>query len=45
MADHDVRHAKIVEALEAEKKKIAEDLAQIERKRALKVTQTPKTGT
>ncbi|XP_077082754.1 kinesin-like protein KIF14 isoform X1 [Siphateles boraxobius] len=44
MADHDVRHAKIVEALEAEKKKIAEDLAQIERKRALKVTQTPKTA-
>lgn len=42
MADHDVRHAKIVAALEAEKRKIAEDLAQIEMKRALKVTQTPK---
>lgn len=40
LADHDVRHAKILEALEAEKRKIAEDLAQIERKRALKVTQT-----
>ncbi|TRZ02867.1 hypothetical protein DNTS_026732 [Danionella cerebrum] len=44
MADHDVRHAKIVEALEAEKRKIAEDLLQIERKRALKLTQTPKTA-
>uniref|UniRef100_A0A671PPC8 Kinesin-like protein KIF14 n=1 Tax=Sinocyclocheilus anshuiensis TaxID=1608454 RepID=A0A671PPC8_9TELE len=32
LADHDIRHAKIVEALEAEKRKIAEDLAQIERK-------------
>uniref|UniRef100_A0A8C1HMB5 Kinesin-like protein KIF14 n=1 Tax=Cyprinus carpio carpio TaxID=630221 RepID=A0A8C1HMB5_CYPCA len=44
LADHDIRHAKIVEALEAEKRKIAEDLAQIERKRALKMTQTPKTA-
>uniref|UniRef100_A0A8C2PSM8 Kinesin-like protein KIF14 n=1 Tax=Cyprinus carpio TaxID=7962 RepID=A0A8C2PSM8_CYPCA len=44
LADHDIRHAKIVEALEAAKRKIAEDLAQIERKRALKMTQTPKTA-
>nr|XP_055074215.1 kinesin-like protein KIF14 [Misgurnus anguillicaudatus] len=44
MADHDIRHAKIVEALEAEKRKIAEDLAQIEKKRALKVNQTPKSA-
>ncbi|XP_051551445.1 kinesin-like protein KIF14 [Myxocyprinus asiaticus] len=44
LADHDIRHAKIVEALEAEKRKIAEDLAQFERKRALKVNQTPKTA-
>ncbi|KAK2907037.1 hypothetical protein Q8A67_006022 [Cirrhinus molitorella] len=44
LADHDVRHAKIVEALEAEKRKIAEDLAQIEKKRALKMTQAPKTA-
>ncbi|XP_043079875.1 kinesin-like protein KIF14 [Puntigrus tetrazona] len=44
LADHDIRHAKIVEALEAEKRKIAEDLAQIEKKRALKMTQTPKTA-
>ncbi|XP_016331019.1 kinesin-like protein KIF14 isoform X2 [Sinocyclocheilus anshuiensis] len=44
LADHDIRHARIVEALEAEKRKIAEDLAQIERKRALKMTQTPKTA-
>jgi len=45
MADHDIRQTKIVEALEAEKKKLAEDFAQIERKRALKMTQTHKTGT
>lgn len=44
MADHDIRHAKIVEALEAEKRKIAEDLAQIEKKRAQKINQTPKSG-
>ncbi|XP_048039068.1 kinesin-like protein KIF14 [Megalobrama amblycephala] len=44
LVDNNVRHAKIVEALEAEKRKIAEDLAQIERRRALKVTQTPKTA-
>ncbi|XP_051977519.1 kinesin-like protein KIF14 [Xyrauchen texanus] len=44
LADHDIRHAKIVEALEAEKRKIAEDLAQFERKRAPKVNQTPKTA-
>ncbi|XP_057180878.1 kinesin-like protein KIF14 [Triplophysa rosa] len=44
LADHDIRHAKIVEALEAEKRKIAEDLAQIEKKRAQKVNQTPKSA-
>ncbi|XP_016382604.1 kinesin-like protein KIF14 [Sinocyclocheilus rhinocerous] len=43
LADHDIRHAKIVEALEAEKRKIAEDLAQIERKRAQKMVQATKT--
>ncbi|XP_051550144.1 kinesin-like protein KIF14 [Myxocyprinus asiaticus] len=44
LTDHDIRHAKIVEALEAEKRKIAEDLAQIEKKRALRGNQTPKTA-
>ncbi|XP_036442255.1 kinesin-like protein KIF14 [Colossoma macropomum] len=43
MADNDIRHAKILEALEAEKRKIAEDLVEIQRKRALKVNQTPRT--
>lgn len=44
MADNDIRHAKILEALEAEKRKIAEDLAIIQKKRVLKVNQTPKSG-
>lgn len=44
MADNDIRHAKILEALEAEKRKISEDLTDIQKKRALKVNQTPKTG-
>ncbi|XP_076880358.1 kinesin-like protein KIF14 isoform X2 [Brachyhypopomus gauderio] len=44
MADNDIRHAKILEALEAEKRKIADDLAEIQRKRAMKVNQTPKTA-
>lgn len=44
MADSAIRHAKILEALEAEKRKIAEDLANIQRKRALRVDQTPKAG-
>uniref|UniRef100_A0AAR2LZC1 Kinesin-like protein KIF14 n=2 Tax=Pygocentrus nattereri TaxID=42514 RepID=A0AAR2LZC1_PYGNA len=43
MADNDIRHAKILEALEAEKRKIAEDLSEIQRKRALKVNQTART--
>ncbi|MCI4383744.1 hypothetical protein PGIGA_G00030120 [Pangasianodon gigas] len=42
MADNDIRHAKILEALEAEKRKIADDLADIQKKRALKMT--PKTA-
>ncbi|XP_017557881.2 kinesin-like protein KIF14 [Pygocentrus nattereri] len=45
MADNDIRHAKILEALEAEKRKIAEDLSEIQRKRALKVNQTARTDT
>uniref|UniRef100_A0AAY4EY72 Kinesin-like protein KIF14 n=1 Tax=Denticeps clupeoides TaxID=299321 RepID=A0AAY4EY72_9TELE len=43
MADHVVRHAKIVEALEAEKKKIAEDLAEQQKKHILRENQTQKT--
>ncbi|XP_028818026.1 kinesin-like protein KIF14 isoform X2 [Denticeps clupeoides] len=42
MADHVVRHAKIVEALEAEKKKIAEDLAEQQKKHILRENQTQK---
>uniref|UniRef100_A0A4W4EBX1 Kinesin-like protein KIF14 n=1 Tax=Electrophorus electricus TaxID=8005 RepID=A0A4W4EBX1_ELEEL len=44
MADNDIRHAKILEALEAEKRKVSEDLAEIQRKRVLRVNQTPKTA-
>uniref|UniRef100_A0AAY4EXC4 Kinesin-like protein KIF14 n=1 Tax=Denticeps clupeoides TaxID=299321 RepID=A0AAY4EXC4_9TELE len=44
MADHVVRHAKIVEALEAEKKKIAEDLAEQQKKHILRENQTQKSA-
>lgn len=44
MADHDVRHAKIIEALEAEKRKIAEEVAEVQRKLALRGNNTPKIG-
>ena len=37
MADHDIRHARILEALEEEKKKIAEELERMQKKTALKV--------
>uniref|UniRef100_A0A8B9RDG8 Kinesin-like protein KIF14 n=1 Tax=Astyanax mexicanus TaxID=7994 RepID=A0A8B9RDG8_ASTMX len=43
MADNDIRHAKILEALESEKRKIAGDLAEIQRKRALKSNHTSRT--
>ncbi|XP_072516112.1 kinesin-like protein KIF14 isoform X1 [Salminus brasiliensis] len=43
MAENDIRHAKILEALESEKRKIAEDLAEIQRKRTLKANHTPRT--
>ncbi|KAJ8277956.1 hypothetical protein GJAV_G00082120 [Gymnothorax javanicus] len=36
MADHDIRHAKILEALEQEKRKIAEDLERMQKKIAQK---------
>ncbi|XP_061096949.1 kinesin-like protein KIF14 [Conger conger] len=36
MADHDIRHAKILEALEEEKRKIAEDLERMQKRIALK---------
>ncbi|KAI1891501.1 hypothetical protein AGOR_G00144460 [Albula goreensis] len=42
LADHDIRHAKILEALEAEKKKIAEDLERMQKKLAQKEAPTPK---
>uniref|UniRef100_A0A8C9QWU7 Kinesin-like protein KIF14 n=1 Tax=Scleropages formosus TaxID=113540 RepID=A0A8C9QWU7_SCLFO len=42
MADHDIRHAKIIEALEAEKRKIAEDLEKMQRKRGQKENHPPK---
>lgn len=44
MADHDIRHAKIIEALEAEKRKIAEEFAEIQRKRALRSNNALKMG-
>ncbi|KAL2090384.1 hypothetical protein ACEWY4_015072 [Coilia grayii] len=42
MAEHDVRHAKIIEALEAEKRKIADEFAEIQRKQAMRTNHTPK---
>ncbi|XP_041745611.1 kinesin-like protein KIF14 isoform X2 [Coregonus clupeaformis] len=42
MADHGVRQAKVVEALEAEKRKIGKDLEEMQRKLALKGSRTPK---
>ncbi|XP_036375819.1 kinesin-like protein KIF14 [Megalops cyprinoides] len=42
LADHDIRHAKILEALEAEKRKIAEDLEKMQKKVAQKEMHTPK---
>ncbi|KAG7487600.1 hypothetical protein MATL_G00025150 [Megalops atlanticus] len=44
MADHDIRHAKILEALEAEKRKIAEDLEKMQQKMAQKEMHAPKNG-
>lgn len=44
MADHDVRQARIVEALEAEKMKIGKDLEEMQRKLALRENRTPKHG-
>ncbi|KAM9503582.1 kinesin-like protein KIF14 isoform 2-T2 [Salvelinus alpinus] len=42
MADHGVRQAKVVEALEAEKRKIGKDLEEMQRKLALKGSRTAK---
>uniref|UniRef100_A0A673XVU9 Kinesin-like protein KIF14 n=1 Tax=Salmo trutta TaxID=8032 RepID=A0A673XVU9_SALTR len=42
MDDHGVRQAKVVEALEAEKRKIGKDLEEMQRKLALKGSRTPK---
>lgn len=44
MEEHRVRQARIVEALEAEKKKIAKELEEIQKKRALRENHTPQHG-
>lgn len=44
MDDHGVRQAKVVEALEAEKRKIGKDLEEMQRKVAQKGSQTLKNG-
>ncbi|XP_068175733.1 kinesin-like protein KIF14 [Antennarius striatus] len=41
MEEHRVRHARIVEALEAEKSKISQELEDIQKKRALRENSTP----
>ncbi|XP_078141760.1 kinesin-like protein KIF14 [Centroberyx gerrardi] len=42
MEDHRVRQARIVEALEAEKRKIGKDLEEMQQKRALRENRTPR---
>lgn len=44
MEEHRVRQARIVEALEAEKKKIGMELEEIQKKRALRQNHTPQHG-
>lgn len=44
MEDHSVRQAKIVDALEAEKKKISRDLEEMQRKLALRENKAPRSG-
>lgn len=44
MEDHRVRQARIVEALEAEKRKISKELEEMQKKRALRENQTPPNG-
>lgn len=44
MEEHRVRQARIVDALEEEKKKISRELQEIQRKRAQREKQTPRHG-
>lgn len=44
MEDHRVRQARIVEALEAEKRKISKELEEMQKKRALRENQTSPNG-
>lgn len=44
MEEHHVRQVKIVEALEAEKKKISNELMEIQRRRALRENQPSRNG-
>lgn len=44
MEEHRVRQARIVDALEEEKKKISRELEEMQRKRAVRENQTPRHG-
>lgn len=44
MEEHRVSQAKIVEALEAEKRKISKELEEMQKKRALRENQTSRNG-
>lgn len=44
MEEHRVRQVKIVEALEAEKKKINNELKEMQRRRAVRENQPPRNG-
>lgn len=44
MEEHGVCQAKIVDALEAEKRKIAKELEEMQKKRALRENHTPRKG-
>lgn len=44
MEEHRVRQARIVDALEEEKKKISKELEEMQKKRAFRENQTPRHG-
>lgn len=44
MEEHRVRQARIVEALEEEKKKISRELEEMQKRRAIRENQTPRHG-
>lgn len=44
MEEHRVRQARIVDALEAEKRKISKELEEMQKKRALRENHTPRNG-